>query len=76
MEDDGEASDGNEQEPGKMRRVLVCDLARMRARQHNQQEQAIPPTLVGLWQLEEEEIEETRQMVNVNPTVKVGTIVC
>ena len=35
-EDDGEASDGNEQEPGKMRRVLGCDVATMRARQHSQ----------------------------------------
>ena len=35
-EDDGEASDGNEQEPGKMRRVLGCDVAMMRARQHSQ----------------------------------------
>ena len=36
MKDDGEASDGNEQEPGKMCRVLGCDLATMRARQHSQ----------------------------------------
>ena len=35
-EDDGEASDGNEQEPGKMRRVLGCDVATMCARQHSQ----------------------------------------
>ena len=35
-EDDGEASDGNEQEPRKMRRVLGCDGAMMRARQHSQ----------------------------------------
>ena len=35
-EDDGEASDGNEQEPGKMRRVLGCDVATMYARQHSQ----------------------------------------
>src|SRR3990170_8122377 len=35
-EDDGEASDGNEQEPGKMHRVLGCDVATMRARQHIQ----------------------------------------
>ena len=35
-EDDGEASGGNEQEPRKMRRVLGCDVATMRARQHNQ----------------------------------------
>ena len=33
---DGEASDGNEQEPRKMRRVLGCDVAMMRARQHSQ----------------------------------------
>ena len=30
-EDDGEASDGNEQDLGKMRRVLGCDVATMRA---------------------------------------------
>ena len=36
VEDDGEASDGNEQEPGKMRRVLGCDVATMHVRQHNQ----------------------------------------
>ena len=35
-EDDGEASDGNEQEPGKMRRVLGCDVATMCARKHSQ----------------------------------------
>ena len=40
------------------------------------QEQAVPPALVWLWRLEEEETEETRQTLNVNPTVKVGTIVC
>ena len=34
-EDDVEASDGNEQEPGKMHRVLGCDVATMHARQHN-----------------------------------------
>ena len=34
--DDGEASDRNEQKPGKIRRVLGCDVAMMRARQHNQ----------------------------------------
>ncbi|XBJ08458.1 hypothetical protein VPH35_013761 [Triticum aestivum] len=33
-------------------------------------EQAVPPVLVWLWRLEEEETEETRQMLNVNPTVK------
>ena len=77
-EDDGEASDGNEQEPGKMRRVLGCDVAMMRARQHSQPWEAGPggaPALVWLWWLEEEETEETRQTLNVNPTVKVGTIV-
>ena len=31
-EDDGEALDGNEQEPGKMRRVLGCDVAIICAR--------------------------------------------
>ena len=31
-----EASDGNEQEPGKMRRVIGCDVAMMHARHHNQ----------------------------------------
>ena len=36
----------------------------------------VPPALVWLWRLEEEETEETRQTLNVNPTVKVGTIVC
>ena len=36
VEDDGEASEWNEQEPGKMRRVLGCDVAMMRARQHSQ----------------------------------------
>ena len=35
-EDDGEALDDNEQEPGKMRKVLGCDVAMMHARQHNQ----------------------------------------
>ena len=35
-EDDGEASDGNEQEPGKMCRVLRCDVATMHGRQHSQ----------------------------------------
>ena len=34
--DDGVASDENEQELGKMRGVLGCDLAMMRARQHSQ----------------------------------------
>ena len=64
MEDDGEASDGNEQEPGKI------------TASRGRQEQAVPPALVWLWRLEEEETEETRQTLNVNPTVKVGTIVC
>ena len=64
MEGNGEASDGNEQEPGKI------------TASHGRQEQAVPPALVWLWQLEEEETEETRQMLNVNPMVKVGTIVC
>ena len=36
MEDDGEASDGNEQEPVKVRRVLGCNVAMIRARQHSQ----------------------------------------
>ena len=36
MEDDGEASDGNKQESGKMCRVLGCEVAMMRARQHSQ----------------------------------------
>ena len=31
-EDNGEASDGNEQEPGKMRKDLGCDVATMHAR--------------------------------------------
>ena len=31
-EDDGEASDGNKQEPGKMHKVLGCDVAMMHAR--------------------------------------------
>ena len=59
-EDDGEASDANEQEPGKMHRVLGCDVAMMRARKHNQAWEAgagVPPALVWLWQLEEEETE-------------------
>ena len=64
MEDNGEASDGNEQEPGKI------------TASRGRREQAVPPALVWLWRLEEEETEETRQTLNVNPTVKVGTIVC
>ena len=63
VEDDGEASDRNEQEPGKMHRVLGCDVAMMRARQHSQPwevEQAVPPMLVWLWRIEEDETEETR----------------
>ena len=63
-EDDGEASDGNEQEPGKI------------TASRGRREQAVLPALVWLWRLEEEETEETRQTWNVNPTVKVGTIVC
>ena len=60
-----------------MHRVLGCDVATMRARQHSQPweaEQAVLPALVWLWWLEDEETEETRQTLNVNPTVKVGTI--
>ena len=63
-EDDGEASDGNEQEPGKI------------TASHGRREQVVPPALVWLWRLEEEETEETRQTLNFNSTVKVGTIVC
>ena len=63
-EDDAEASDGNEQEPGKI--IASC----------GRREQAVPPVLVWLWQLEEEETKETRRPLNVNPMVKVGTIVC
>ena len=62
MEDDGEASNENEQEPGKILGVLGFDVAMMRARQHSQPwevEQAVPPMLVWLWRLEEEETEET-----------------
>ena len=62
-ENDGKASDGNEQEPGKI------------TASRGRREQAVPPVLVWLWRLEEEETEETRQMLNVNRTVKVGTIV-
>ena len=60
--DDGEASDGNEQEPGK----IIAS--------HGRREQVVPLGLVWLWRLEEEETKETRQTLNVNPTVKVGTI--
>ena len=63
-EDDGEASDGNEQEPGKI------------TASRGRREQAVPPALVWLWRLEEEETEETQKMLNVNLTVKVGIIVC
>ena len=34
-ENDGEALDGNEQEPGKMHRVLGCGMAMMRRRQYS-----------------------------------------
>ena len=64
MEDDGEASDGNEQEPGKI------------TASRGRREQAVPPALVWLWRLKEEETEETRQTLNVNSMVKVGKIVC
>ena len=47
-EDDGEASDGNEQEPGQI------------TASRGRREQAVPPALVWLWRLEEEETEETR----------------
>ena len=63
-EDDGEASDGNEQEPGQI------------TASRGRREQAVPLALVWLWRLEEEETEEMRQTLNVNPMVKVGTIVC
>ena len=62
-----------------MRRVLGCDVAMMRAWPHNQpweEGAGVPPALDWLWRLEEEETEETRQTLNVNPTVKVGTIIC
>jgi len=36
VEDNGEASNGNEQEPGKMHRVFGRDVAMMHARQHSQ----------------------------------------
>ena len=62
-EDDGEASDRNEQEPRKI------------TASHGRREQVVPLTLVWLWRLEEEETEETRQTLNVNRTVKVGTII-
>ena len=38
-------------------------------------EQAVPPALVWLWRLEEEETEETQQTLNVNPMVKVGAVI-
>ena len=63
-EDDGEASDGNEQDPGK----ITASRGRW--------EKVVPPALVWIWRLEEEENEEMRQTLNVNPMVKVGTIVC
>ena len=62
-EDDGKASDGNEQEPGKI------------TASRGRREQTVPPALVWLWRLEEEETEEMQHTLNVNPTVKVGTIV-
>ena len=48
--DNGEASDRNEQESGKMHRVLGCDVATMRARQHSQPWEAGAggPTSAGL----------------------------
>ena len=56
---------------------LGCAGPVARSEEHSQPwEQAVPPALVWLWRLEEEETEETRQTLNVNPTVKVGTIVC
>ena len=42
---------------------------------HGRQEQAVPPTLVWVWRLEEEETKETKQTLNVNPMVKVVTVV-
>ena len=36
VEDDSEGSDGNVQEPRKMRRVLGCDVDMVHARQHIQ----------------------------------------
>ena len=39
-------------------------------------EQAVPLALVWFWRLEEEETEETRQTLDVNPTVNVGKIIC
>ena len=36
VENDGEALDGNEQDLGKMCRVLGCDVAAVRAREQNQ----------------------------------------
>ena len=48
VEDDGEASDGNRQEPGQI------------TASRGRREQAVPPALVWLWLLEEEETEETR----------------
>ena len=71
--------DGNEQEPGEIHRVLGCDVATLRSRQYNQpwEAGADGPVGAGLALVaEEEEIDETRQTLNVNPTVKVGIIVC
>ena len=51
MEDDSEASDGNEQEPGKI------------TASRGRRKQAAPPVLVWFWRLEEDRTEETRQTV-------------
>ena len=51
MEDNGEASDGNEQEPGKI------------TASRGRREQAVPPAPVWFWRLEEDMTEETRQTV-------------
>jgi len=49
-EDDGEASDRNEQEPGKTHRVLGCEVVMMGARQHSQlwEAGAVGPAGAGL----------------------------
>ena len=46
LKDDGEASDGNEQESGK----ITAGRGR--------REQAVPPALVWLWRLEEERLKK------------------